>query len=342
MRCGLSHSALWRDHYVDTALDAPIWTDITGEGDESSETPSLTSNSTLSTSGSAEEVREAAEEVADFLLKDEVLSPLYIKALAAMKIDDLEKKLTRLLRACATELQTEASNITEQSASRFLRARVRHIVSHMGICLDPSKKELALRFQEIASQKPKKRTQLDAFINGETVDLYEREPDAASNSGSSDQEAPENPYLHHREQIKSFILKSAALVNLRTKLRHFVVKSDSEVRRYTGAPDTGVIADTNLPLPRSSAQARVDTRDDLDNRPREHRLVNTLHQFVSGYSSRCIQLMLRAAECLELREKPLEPGFKRVRWRCVSNTLSRLLVSLLCKPSISVYMELKE
>lgn len=329
---------------VNARVNAPIWTDITGERDESSEAPSSTSGSTLSTSGSVEEVREAAEEVTDILLEDEVLSPLDVQALTVMKIETLEKEFTTLLEACAIELQTKASNITEQRASRFLRANVRRIVSYMGICLDRRKQQLGLRLQETAAQKPRKRTQLDAFIKDEAVDLYEQEPDAASNTGSSEQEAPENLYLYHRDQIKSFILKSAALVNLKEKLGQFVLESQyAEIRRLKAMLGTGMIADDmSLPLPRSLEQGRMDTRDKLDNRPREHPLVNILDHFLSGYVSRCIQLMLRAAECLELREKPLEPGFRRVKWRCVSNTLFRLLAFMLSQPSILVYMDKRE
>ncbi|KAI4099405.1 MAG: hypothetical protein LQ339_005997 [Xanthoria mediterranea] len=316
---------------------------ITWGVDEDSETPSLTEGSTLSTSGSTEEVREAAEAIAELLMADDVLGPLYKKALAVLKIDDLEKRFRKLLKACATELRTEASNNTQQSASKFLRRRVRYVVNHMGTCLDPQRKEKAQRLQELASEEPNKRAQVHAYINDGAVGSDVQKPDAVSDSGSSEQDAPENLYSLPREQVKSFILNSVALVNLRNKFSQFVLQRQSQGESFIGTlPDSpsaarvlvvGATQGEPVPLePNLAADGIIDGSDvspgslnvagrehpyDKDEtRPREHFLWAILQRH--AYLSRCIQIVLQVAEFLELRERMLEPGFKRVGWTCVS------------------------
>ena len=316
----------------------PLLTVVTVGVDEDSETPSLTEGSALSTSGSTEEVREAAEAIAGLLMADDVLGPLYKKALAVLKIDDLDKRFRKLLKACATELRTEASNTTQQSASQFLRRRVRYVVSHMGTCLDPQRNEKAQRLQELASEEPNKRAQIHAYLNDGAVGPDVQEPDAVSNSGSSEQDAPENPYSLSREQVKSFILNSVALVNLRNKFSQFVLQRQSQGGDFIGTlPDSPSAARVTqgepVPLePNLAADGITDGSDvspgslnvagrehpyaEDETRPREHFLWDILQRH--AYLGRCIQIVLQVAEFLELRERMLEPGLKRVRWTCVS------------------------
>ena len=332
---------------VDEDLESPGLTEgstpalppaITVDVDEDSEPPGLTEGSTLSTSGSTEEVREAAEAIAELLMADDVLGPLYKKALAVLKIDDLEKRFRKLLKACATELRTEASNSTQQIASQFLRRRVRYVVNHMGTCLDPQRKEKAQRLQELASEEPNKRAQVHAYINDGAVGPDVQKPDAVSDSGSSEQDAPENPYSLPHEQVKSFILNSVALVNLKNKFSQFVLQRQSQGGDFIGnLPDSPSAARVTqgepVPLePNSAADGITDGSDvspgslnvagrehpyaEDETRPREHFLWGILQRH--AYLSRCVQIVLQVAEFLELRERMLEPGFKRVRWTCVS------------------------
>lgn len=100
----------------------------------------MTTGSTASI-GSVEEVPGAEEELAELFLKDDILRPLYRKALEVVKVSDFEKKFKGLLKACAMKLRKEASSPTQQNASRFLQARVRRIVSYIGTRLDPEKRE---------------------------------------------------------------------------------------------------------------------------------------------------------------------------------------------------------
>ena len=317
---------------------AAITVGVDEDEDETSEVPGSTDGSTLSTSGSTEEVMEAAEAIAELLMADDVLGPLYKKALAVLKIDDLEKRFRKLLKACATELRTEASNSTQQIASQFLRRRVRYVVSHMGTCLDPQRKEKAQRLQELASEEPNKKAQVHAYLNDGAVGPDVQEPDAVSNSGSSEQDAPENPYSLSREQVKSFILNSVALVNLRNKFSQFVLQRQSQGGDFIGTlPDSPSAARVTqgepVPLePNLAADGITDGSDvspgslnvaerehpyaEDETRPREHFLWDILQRH--AYLSRCIEIVLQVAEFLELRERMLEPGFKRVRWTCVS------------------------
>ena len=281
-----------------------------------SEAPSLTTGSTLSTA-SVEGFLEAAEDVAELLFQDPVLNPLYHKSLGVFKINEFERKFTRLLRGFASELRTESVNDIHQKAVRFLKTRTNLIVSHMGHRLDPEKAELAQRFRQLASQKPKKIMQSNAMgRNG----IVERE--IPSSSGSSEPEEPESAYLYHREQVRSFILKSNALSNLRENFGRLVLQSHFEVKNpadYTQDSTTTVEKRITPTLEFPSKDNEDKSSKPIDG-PSKHVTLNKLRMFFSANTGRCVQLIFRIAEFLELREQPLRPGLTRIRWICVSGS----------------------
>ncbi|KAL8749237.1 MAG: hypothetical protein Q9199_007809 [Rusavskia elegans] len=281
---------------------------IIADEDEGSEAPSLTMGSTASV-GSFGEVPGGEEELAELFLKDDVLQPLYRKALEVVKVSDFEKKFRGLLKACANELRKEASSPTQQNVSRFLQARVRRVVSHIGTRLDPEKRRKTIQIEALAFQKPDRRRRLDA-------DLHE--PDAMSESGSSDEEALVNSYLYHLEHVKGFISNSEALANLRGKFRRFVLQSHVEVRSLT---DADIIIP---PTPDSPGSTKIDIPYKSDNASSGRLLMDILRNCSSVWFSQCVRSMLRVAKFLELREKPIGSGLKRVRWICVSNASSYL------------------
>lgn len=67
----------------------------------------------------------------------------------------------------------------------------------------------------LAFQKPDRRRHLDAYIRNTAIDADLHEPDAISDSGSSDEEALVNLYLSYLEHVEVFISDSEVLTNLR-------------------------------------------------------------------------------------------------------------------------------
>ncbi|KAL8670139.1 MAG: hypothetical protein Q9168_005304 [Polycauliona sp. 1 TL-2023] len=283
--------------------------------------------SSSSTTGTIEDVRGATEVIADLLLDDDVLHPLFPKALEVMDIDSLEKKLRKLLNAWGKELRTEANALgpVEQRAARFFRKTVRQIVSHMGIQLDPKRRQTAQQLDALVAQKVSKKDQFDPFMADEAVQTYVQEPDAASSSGSSEQEAPQdparqNPLLLHRKQVQSFIQESNALVNLRERF-DLAIQSHLEDR-----PSLEAVADfpaavdvMDLPIESSTDEVEGKSGESIGEPPARG-IWHDLRWLFSATLRRCVQPMLRVAEHLELREKILEPGYKRIRWTCVSGS----------------------
>ncbi|KAL8889192.1 MAG: hypothetical protein Q9215_003491 [Flavoplaca cf. flavocitrina] len=281
--------------------------------DAPSEAPSLTTGSTLSTA-SVEGFLEAAEDVAELLFQDPVLNPLYHKSLGVFKINEFERKFAKLLRGFASQLRTESVNDIHQKAVRFLKTRTNLIVSHMGHRLDPEKTELAQRFRQLASQKPKKIMQSNAIERNGIVEL-----ELPSSSGSSEPEEPENAYLYHREQVRSFILQSNALSNLRENFGRLVLQSHFEVKNSADAtPNTTATVEERI-TPTLDPQSNDDENksSELIYAPSKWLIGNNLRNPFSANTGRCIQLMFRIAEFLELREMPLRPGCNRIRWTCV-------------------------
>ncbi|KAL8888521.1 MAG: hypothetical protein Q9192_006164 [Flavoplaca navasiana] len=283
-----------------------------------SEAPSLITGSTLSTA-SVEGFQEAAEDIAELLFQDPVLNPLYHKALGVFKINEFERKFAKLLRGFASELRTESINEIHQKAVRFLKTRTNLIISHIGHRLDPEKTDLAQCFQQLATQKPKQIMQSDALETNDIVELELAELAASSNFGSSESEVPENAYLYHREQVRSFILHSTALLNLRESFGRLVLQSHFEVKSSADAtPDSTLTVEEGFtPTLESPSKDDEDESAEPIDAPSTRVTLNKLCNFFSANTGRCIQLMFRIAEFLELREKPLRPGHNRIRWNCV-------------------------
>ncbi|KAL9035703.1 MAG: hypothetical protein Q9180_004719, partial [Flavoplaca navasiana] len=277
-----------------------------------SEAPSLTTGSTLSTD-SVEGFLEAAEDVAELLFQDPVLNPLYHKSRGVFKINEFERKFARLLRGFASELRTESVNDIHQKAVRFLKTRTNLIVSHMGHRLDPEKTNSAQRFRQLASQKPKKVIQSNAR---ERNGIVERE--LPSSPGSSEPEEPESAYLYHREQVRSFILHSIALLNLRESFGRLVLQSHFEVKNSADSTqDSTTTAEERItPTLDSPSKDDEDKSSKPIDAPSKRVTLSKLRMFFSANTGRCVQLIFRVAEFLELREMPLRPGFNRIRWKC--------------------------
>ncbi|KAL8782251.1 MAG: hypothetical protein Q9213_005554 [Squamulea squamosa] len=325
LQAARSHELLQEEQEKQVAeRNAQSWNPAVETLEEDSTAPSLTEGDDLSTSGSIEEIQGATEKFAQLLLEDESLRPLYPKALDLVKVQVFEKSFTKLLKACATDLQAEATSRLQQNASNFLRARARLIVNHMGNHLDPSKLATARRMFEFTLQEPKKRALIDSYLASlqpgasETIVTDIPKPDIDSESGGSEQEAPEN--LFHLEEVKIFILGSTALINLREKFRHLVL-----VRHFeTKSPEEPITNTFPIPSALSLLSGKFPTHAELDtsyvhdNVARAQDPADNSHQPIFVYLNRFFRMTVRVARYIRLWEKPLKPGLKRVRWTCVS------------------------
>ena len=164
--------------------------------------------------------------------------------------------------------------------------------------------------------------QSDALKMNEIVELEQPELAAASNPGSSEPKVPENAYLYHREQVRSFILHSIALLNLRESFGRLVLQSHFEVKSSVDATQDSTLTDEEgiTPTLESPNKDDEDESAELIDAPSTSVTFNKLCNFFSANTGRCIQLIFRIAEFLELREMPLRPGLNRIRWTCVSGT----------------------
>ncbi|KAL8652368.1 MAG: hypothetical protein Q9226_004298 [Calogaya cf. arnoldii] len=300
------------------------------EDDLISEPPSLTNGSTLSTV-SVREFQEVAEEIAVLLLQDPILGPLYPKALDLVEIGDFERKFAKILKVCASELRIENKDGTQQQAVRLLQTRANLIVTEMGDRLDPTRKDLADKFKALATQKPRKVLQIDAYRRNDDGEPDNVEPEAASSSGSSAFDAPEaweNPYIAELEQFKRFFLDSAALINLRKNFGQYLLPGHFEVGDLTNSDQSRTVADaTKTPSSEIADEAEQNIPEIVDNSWVRNLWADVL-QPLANPLCRCIQLMFSVGEYLELRERPFQPGSKRIRWTCMDHRSKKLIQQL--------------
>ena len=148
------------------------------------------------------------------------------------------------------------------------------------------------------------------------------EPELPSSSGSSEPEEPENAYLYHRDQVRSFILDSIELLNLREKFGRLVLQGHFEVKNSADSTQdsTTTVEETMAPTLDFLSKDNEDKSSRPIDGPSKRITLNKLRMFFSANTGRCVQLIFQIAELLELRETPLRPGSNRIRWTCVSGT----------------------
>lgn len=324
----ISNSTIWGSDSVDEDREDDV-SDIMS-------VPSLYSGSSLSSAGSNEDLDIAAEELASLLLKDEIMEPLYDKALEKVKTERFERNFARLLNAFAVDLRVEANTVLELSAVQFVRVRAKHVASCMGKQLDPLRdmavKTLHKRILESAAREETLEVYLQRRILAtdvaETAGIHEvesqyiKEPDLESDSEGSENEAAQQPRFKNLEEVKTFILTSFAMTTLRENFRQFVLQGQSKTPKLNpshesqvGPPVPGSGQDTFIPLEEPDTDSLDSLEDEGDiGIGKGDRNLPLLPRFVLFVVRECKML----AEFLELKEKPLKQGFRRLRWTCVS------------------------
>ncbi len=126
------------------------------------------------------------------------------------------------------------------------------------------------------------------------------------------------------DEVKTFILTSFAMTTLRESFRQFVFQGQSKTQKqnkaisYQGPPPPELGKDSIIPL----EEPDTDSVDSFEDDERDFGVRN--RDMNSRLLPRLVLSLLRGAktvaEFLELKEKPLKQGFRRLRWTCVSFT----------------------
>lgn len=170
--------------------------------------PSLSSHSSF---GTAQDVGDAGHELIALLLQDATLKPLYRIAIEKLGIDNF----TKLLRASAAHLSTEAQLTHEKNAAQFVKKRARYVTVCISKHLESNKDE--------NTSTPENR-HIGFFDEG-------------SDSDGSESDIAENSHARTLGSVNSFILESSALVNLGDKLRFFVTGSIEDSLKSSVVPE---------------------------------------------------------------------------------------------------------
>lgn len=232
----------------------------------------------------------------------------------------------------------EANTVLELSAVQFVRFHAKHVASFMGKQLDPLREKAVQTLHKRILESAAREEILEMYLQrrilvtdiAETAGILEvesqyiKEPDLESGSEGSETEAAQQPRFRNLEEVKTFILTSFAMTTLRENFRHFVLQGQSKTQKLhpshesqEGPPLPGSGQDTFIPLEETDTDALDSQEDEGDiGTGKGDRNLRLLPQFVL-FVVRGGKML---AEFLELKEKPLKQGFRRLRWTCVSLT----------------------
>ena len=296
--------------------------------------PNLYSGSTHSSSKAAQDLNGAADELAKTLLQDKRLARLCEIPLEMVDggADKIEHNLAKLLVAFTVDLKAEANGILEIRAVQFIKPRVKYVAHCIRKHLALSKEEKYRKMHEVVLDSPRIEAEVELCLRcglsfGDFVDIpatretknqdiLQSKSGSHSASDGAQTEAADNSSLRNLEGVKDSILASSALVKLTESFRLFVSHEILYPKFHS-----------HMPLGQSDLDVWLDEEMDADTSSVDSLEpdVNLRKQLESerlGSALAFIMLLLRwskiVAEFLELKEKPLAPGFTRVRWTCVS------------------------
>jgi hypothetical protein len=150
-----------------------------------------------------------------------------------------------------------------------------------------------------------------------------QEPNRESDSEGSEMEAAQQPRLRNLEEVKIFILSSFAITTLRENFRQFVFQGQSKTQKLAQSAVC-----LQKPPPPESSKHNVTSLEETDTdsvetfEDDEEDLGSQKGDMEFRLLSRSVLSICRGvkaiAEFLELKEKPLKQGFRRLRWTYVS------------------------
>ncbi|KAL8719703.1 MAG: hypothetical protein Q9181_008032, partial [Wetmoreana brouardii] len=299
--------------------------------DNTASLPSFTHSSSLSSSDSIEVLLGAAEELASLFLKDEVLTPLYEKALARVDTIRFERNFARLIDIFGKNLQAEAKNPLELSAVQLVKARSKYIAICMGQHLDPGRMAESQKMHQLITESLKREQRMEflqrqvfSTDTSESLAIHESTnpeflaPKSDSNAEDSEPERPEQPQLRNLKEVKGFIIASSAMVKLREDFHRFVFQGEKTSREPLPYPDPLNINPEQL---RDPVEEPLEPSDSDSVESVEYDTQTTKISVQEEASSPLLRLTRRALRCFatvaeffELSEPPLQPGFRRLRW----------------------------
>lgn len=214
----------------------PAKNETVGDGysDDDSELSDLASVQSLQSEGNSsstsiqnQHFSEIVEHLADLLLEDIVLKPMYEDAIAKFGRERFHKHHDQLLKTFFKDIRSETQNTVQLSAVRSLRSRDRRhkITLLIQTASEPSNVYKQQAMAILRDQKPDRKQLLDNYLGGNTsMPPLEQDDDSddegASSDGSDDSSLGQDdgekyPYL---KPLETFFTKSNAFAHLKANL----------------------------------------------------------------------------------------------------------------------------
>jgi hypothetical protein len=214
----------------------PIPGDGQGIGDSAKwETGSVASVQSLATKDTMSSVNPAAvggaaDELAEMLVKDDLISGLIVDGYKNFGSERFERNLRRILKKFALSLRREARNELEKSAIHLVHNYRAYIIILIRKRLELAEDGRATSLDELQKQKQSKLA-LERFLglipsaeeDGEEDRVEENECGSDIDSDLSDSELPN---LRNLEKVKEYLLSSTAFSELKQQLTDFVRPSN--------------------------------------------------------------------------------------------------------------------
>jgi hypothetical protein len=252
------------------------------------------------TSGySAEKIETATKELLRIFLEDDGLNHLYQIAILRIDIgpERLRRNIHRLLKLYSRDLQREAAQDLEKHAARLVQFKSAHVAQAIVYKFKTKPHVTAVSYSQPSASEDQSRMD-DSDEGDDDDDEDEVTPDEAVNED----------LIKDLAAFRQFLTKRPALTTFQKRLEAFIF---SKAGPLISAP-----ADFEAPLGQEITTSVVG--DSI-----------SLKEINSGMQSRPTTLARIARTGMGLLiaagylEPPLEPGWTRLRWQCVSGIISR-------------------
>ncbi|GIC90534.1 uncharacterized protein Aud_006969 [Aspergillus udagawae] len=283
--------------------------------DESDVESIFSDDSIASSQSSSSLTANPALEIADLLLKNEALTPLFEIAFAKYDISRLRKKLKRLISDYGSDLESEASSDVQTEVAKFVQGAARRVTIELTRAMMPE-----IKYDFISNRRGINKLLEALPANQQTptnpvekTSDHSQEPLADSDS---DQSEPESDVaLQTLEEVEHFMVVSRAFNTLVGKLRKWLGVLDQDLDE--SAPNR--LSETS--------HAMLGEMDDNNNTDRtgtpslpetsQQQLEVGANQTTSQMTAPIlVRPLVSALALLEPMFWPKPPeGFKRITWR---------------------------
>jgi hypothetical protein len=233
--------------------------------------------------------RSATVELQRIFQEDVELIGLYRWALedTSMGPDRLQRNVARLLQFFAKDLRREAGENLERVASRFVRSKAQYVAQCIVEEFHDTPRDPRRRHVWVNQRESDKDGGMQDNDQYEVVEAQlEVNEDQLEVDDVDEVEPVDEDYFEDLAMLRTFLVRSSAFQIFRARLTKFVLSKDLHQLDFDSAVKGRPI---NAPLSR-------------------------FWRFLISIG-RILKVVLVAAGCLE---PPLQPGFIRLRWECVS------------------------